>query len=688
MASAIGIHPTYPSTGLPILSSAGGVVDGESVEDFIYQFKDLIPVRPNGIGFNLSAGINSGIPSWGTLDAQGTGSGTAMTGGWPNGTNNVPSHFVVPAASASFDLSGMVFPADRGVLAVYHNMDGNFFNPGATLLIAALYLGAGVPPAGIPGAAFDETIRPGQQPDYTAAGVGLDLLNLTWRLPYLSSYSAYPGAPYLPYLQSFPNYQLAQYALNTQTLAGGDDGSYLIVHWKETYATSLALIQSTNLTLAKLVPANCYSATPSGGNFDDNTQPAYNVNRHRIYRDMHSPVAPSPNTFSSAGAAGAWSTHQLSGVTFVDDTGFQFDLSTTINNLWNDSYDTGVTSSAPHIPAQFTSAFAPLRFVFSDFGGSVTDIPYYMMRKQGTLVYYSSTNAPQPSDVAEYVGNNVAIFGATANFTPNNATGYSSLRADYHKLFTSNLGVVDLSRKYLYNTFPAAGGVPGSSTPTFEGYVDEHYRYRTLHIPSGSEPILPAGGDVYNSTQSLLVDTDSLQIIGNNLVYPQEDFSAPDFYPSGGPNYSGLPGSDGVGHLRRHLRVFNTGLPRNTGKLRLRFLPLFGGVSSFTTDAAYNGAELTGHVTGGMIIQVMVPGVTGWLDLGRALGDPGLSTTDFFGCSTGVLVSGPDIFVSFQTTAFTVNNGAGGYPLLVRVSMVNNAAGRGIRLSEMEWLAP
>jgi hypothetical protein len=134
------------------------------------------------------------------------------------------------------------------------------------------------------------------------------------------------------------------------------------------------------------------------------------------------------------------------------------------------------------------------------------------------------------------------------------------------------------------------------------------------------------------------------------------------------------------------MRAFDTGLARNTGKLHLRFSA--GNLASFTTDAAYDGTEITGHITGGMIVQVMVPGVTGWLDIGRALGDPGLAQLDFYGCQTGVVVSGSDVTVSFQTTAFTANNTFGEYPLFVRITMLNNAAGRAIWLDEVEWLAP
>jgi hypothetical protein len=657
----------------------GGVVDGESVEDFIYQFKDLIPVRPNGIGFNLPAGINSGVPSWGFLNSFFSG-GTALTGGWADALTTRPSHYVVPTASTTFILSGMSFPADRGVLAFYKNLDGNFYNAGSTTLIAALWLGTTPSPAGIPDSAFSEALRPVQQLNYTATTVGLDLIDLTWRLPYLTSYAAYPGAPYSVYTQNFPNYQLATYALAPQAVAAGDAGNFLVVHWKETYATSLAAIQPANLTLPNLVSANCYSATPVAGNFDDNAQPVFNVNRHRVFRDTNSGLPPTVNTFTTLNA-NVPATQQYSGVTFTNVNTLQFNVTLSANNLLNNAFQTGSVASPPDVPAQFESPRNPMVLSFSDFGGGSCLIPYYDLRKQGIPGNYSIANAPQVGDIGEFINATLPITTPLAAFTPTNASGFSLLSAIFYKLFATS-PVLDLSKRYLYNSFPAAGGALGSATSTLDPFVDEHYRYISLYVPVGAEPIVPAGGNIYNSATSLAADVNSLQVVANCLVYPQTDFSTAAYFPAGNPDYSACAGT------RRHVRVFDTGVARNTGKLRIQFLPAFGSSASFTVDAAYTGVETVGHITGGMIIQVKVPGVTGWLDLGRPLGDPGLATLDYYGCSTSVVVAGLDITVSFQTTAFTANNGSGEFPIFVRVTMLDSVAGRSLRLNEMEWLAP
>ena len=681
MSSAIGVNP-LDALGNPILSSVGGVVDGESVLDFIDQFKDLIPPHPNYLGSNLPAGVNSGIPNWGQLNAQGVGSGTAVTGGYAIGAATQPSHFLVPVLGApTFTLGGMVFPADRGVLALYSNTDGNFFNGGATTLVAALSLGA-TAPAGIPSAAFSEASRLVQQADYVAANAGIDFISLTWRLPYLKSYVAYPGAPYTQYDTNFFSFQLATFAVPAQTLAAGGSQNWLLVHWRESYATTLASIQPGQLTVGNLVASKCYSAVPTASNFDDNTASIYNLNRHHVFRDVLSATAPTVNAFTTA-AANVPANVTYSGVPFVNQTTLQFNVTLSANDLFDNSFVTGSVDNPPGVPTQFHSATDPIVITMADFGGSSQLVPYTSLRKQGIPGNYAIGNAPQLADIGEYINAAQAIVApVTTNFTPNNALGYSVLSADFHKPFLASTGHLDASKKYLYNTFPAIGGVAGSSTNTFDGFVDELHRYVTLHAPIATDRIVPVGGNIYVSATALTVDTDSLQIVANNLVYPQVDFSA--CYPVG-PNYSTIPGIDAANHPRRHTRVFDTGLPRNTGTLRIRFLGGFGNTASFTQNAAYDGGETTGHITGGMIIQVKVPGVTGWLDIGRGLGDPGLATTDFYGCSTGVTISGSDILVTFNTTSFTANNTSGEFPLFVRVTMLNSAAGRALRLDELAW---
>lgn len=153
-----------------------------------------------------------------------------------------------------------------------------------------------------------------------------------------------------------------------------------------------------------------------------------------------------------------------------------------------------------------------------------------------------------------------------------------------------------------------------------------------------------------------------------------------------GPDYTTLPAGDVATPYRRYTRAFDTGAAYRTGKLVIKGIPL----SAFKCDAppagTFDGNEFTGH-SGGVVIQVMVPGLTGWLDVGRMKGDPLLGVADFYGCATGYETA-PQVTVSFDTTEFTANNGGGKFLLFVRITYRNTVAGLAQRVSEIEWLPP
>jgi hypothetical protein len=152
--------------------------------------------------------------------------------------------------------------------------------------------------------------------------------------------------------------------------------------------------------------------------------------------------------------------------------------------------------------------------------------------------------------------------------------------------------------------------------------------------------------------------------------------------PAGGQDYAAVLAADPASHMRRYIRAFDTGSPRTTGKLRIRGLAF----ADFESSGVYTGNEVTDH-SGGAIIQVRVPGSTGWLDLGRVKGDPDLSLTDFRGCRIGLEVSGSDVIVTYDTTLPTVNNGSGVFPIFVRVTLIKGP-GTSLVLDELEWQAP
>lgn len=666
MAHAIGIDPIYPPTGEPLLQSAGGVIPGESVLDFIAVAKDLFPEPPDPIGIDTPS-PNSGLPNWGTLQTQ-------RTGGWADATDVVFSHYLIPTASTTYTVGGTMFPADHGVLALYYSTDGDYFNSGTTTLVAALWLGStATAPGGLPSADFDTSLRTGQQPDYVATNVGLDQISLTFRLPYLDDYSPFIGAPYAPYNINFFAYQLATYSINPQTVAAGSSGSWLLVEWKESFATSLAQIQPTNLTALTLVPFNATSATPIGGNF--NIGNVATVNRRYVFRDTNSGTAPSGNLWTTT-QNGVPTTVFLSGVQFYNGTGLSWDVNLKVNGLFDNSFLTGSLAN-PNVATGFESTFDPIRVNFSDFGGSFQRVPYYDLRKNTIPGNYSPINSPQIGDIAEYINAALTIVSPTS---ASPVGGFGTVRGELRDAFNAVVNFNDTAKRYLFNSYPQTGGGT-ASTDVFETFTDEKYRYvSTFAGGSPAVPILPVGGDDFDSTAVFVANGPDLQVVGHQLVYPHDNFSAASYRPVTQPDYAAVLAGDAASTIRRYIRAVDTGIARNIGKLRIRGLAF----SSWDSSVPFTGNEVTDH-PGGAIIQVKVPGSTGWLDLGRPLGDPDLLTTDFRGCRTALSGSGTDFTATFNTTAFTANNGSGQFLLFVRISLIKNGTGQTLVYDDITW---
>jgi hypothetical protein len=672
MASAIGINPTDTVTGQHILSTAGGTVDGESVFDFIVAAKDLWPDPPDQIGWDRPDVPNSGRPIWGTLDEVGTGLGEAVTGGFVRGSNVVFSHHIIPITTVNPVVYGMVYPADRGVLALYWTPNGNFSDPGTTLL-AALWLGSTTCPAGIPNANFLETQRATSQADHTPTGVGLDNIALMSRVPYLKDYSSYI-VNWLPFDFNFLRYQIALYVKVPDLTIVGDAGSWLWVHWRESYATSLAAIQPMVL-MANLVTANCYSAVPTMGDFDSG--PVRHVNRHNVFRDASSATVPGGTIVSNVSGGPPTPTYvHLSGVGHYNGLNLRVDFTVTVTNLWKDSFYTATSLHPPDVPVGMESPYAPLEVSFADFADSASPLlfGYYQMRQVGSLVNYGVANPPLAEHTSECVVSNYAL-SCVSGYTP--PLGEAQIRTTLRKPY--QVVTITDTLKYMFNSWNQVGAT--RSTGTFEDFVDEKYRYVSTKVPNVSgTPLLPAGVDDFDSTVPFTGGGPDAQVVGSSLIYPQTNYSVG--YASVGPNYAAVFAADPANHMRRYLRAFDTGSPRVTGKIRIRGLAW----TNFQATVAYTGNEVTDH-PGGAIIQIRVAGSTEWLDLGRAKGDPDLLLTDFRGCQTGLDISGPDVIVTYDTTLPTADDGTGKYPIFVRITLIKGP-GTTLKVDELEWLAP
>jgi hypothetical protein len=675
MASAIGVNPTN-AAGLPVLTTAGGTVDGESVLDFIDAAKDLFPTRPNEVGFDSISIPNTGKPVWYELDMEGIGSGTTVTGGFTRGAGVVYTHHIAPLAVVAASVSGMVYPADRGILAIYYSTTGDYTTG---TLIAALWLGSSTPPVGVPpdplGPIFLEQLRPGQQFSHSPLGVGLDRISLSARVPYLNDYSSLP-VPWIAYDANFTRYQVAAYEYIIPAIGSGDAGSWLVVHWKESYATTLAAIQPAQLA-THLNPTDCYSATTP----DLDTAPGFNTNRHNVFVQtvVPDPVGVSFTTAVNAGAPVPTTVYQ-SGVRYYNGNNLRFDINIQADNLFDDCYYTGTSWSPNGPPDGFQSLQDPLVLDLGYLG--IGEVPFIFseLKKVGAGSNYSTANPPLAGDTAELTLTNYSPTWSLTGYT--SSQGYSVIRSILTKPIYQQTVYSDSSFRYLFNSYYQVGTT--TSTDTFEPFNDEKYRYNDIALITPTKPIEPAGGDDFNSTTIFVSDDGKLQICGGRLIYPSEDYSSGLYLPAG-PDYATVKAGDSINHHRVFVRAFDTGMARNTGRIRLRKLEQ----GHFESSTVYYGND-SDHPNFA-IVEIKVPGLTGWLDLGRDKGNPDLTTADGRGCRTAVEVSGSDVTVTYDTTEYTATNSTANgdkYLLFVRVTLMNNGSGPTYYAEEIEWLAP
>lgn len=673
MASAVGVNPIDPVTGQPILTIAGGPVDGENVLDFIEAAMDLFPVRPDTLGTEQIGVPNSGLPSWDILDPVGLDTGTAITGGFTRGTTMVPTHYLMGGPGTS-TLSGMVYPADRGVLALYYCTGGDFA-PGTTTLQSALYLGVDPAPIGIPSASFIETSRRTQQFSHVPSPAPHDSFAFTNRLPYLEDYGSPP--PYANFASNFYRYQLGTLGETGLAIIEGDAGSYLLVHWRESYATSYARIAPFDS--AQLTTTNCYNAVPvAPGDFDHGD--IATLCRHNIHGNH---IISMPTVSVASVVSGTPTTNYLSGVQFYDST-LAWNLTVDGQYAFDTSYYTGTVASGADLPIGFESAQDPVVVDLTRFGGQLAPAAYYRLSRASGGPLFSHTDAPQPTDHAILE----CTQGITSLHEVSPTNGYGQVFAYVHTPFAGDSHNPD-SVMYLYNSCPQAIGAT-HSTAVVESFDDEAHRYINSAVAGFYDDplkhILPVGTD-HRAEATLISTADSdLQVIGSQLVYPKTDFGASEFRPLGQPDYSAVLAADPPGTLRRYVRAFNTGLPRNTGKLHLQGISY----NDLLSTAASPITEMDGH-TGGVLVQIKLPGVTEWLDVGRAYGLPDLNVTlPFRGCATGVSPSDPaltDFELSYCTgTAFTSPNSLGEFIIWVRVTIAKTAFFKS--LDAISWEAP
>ncbi len=638
MAGAIGIPQLYiPSNEQ--LKDPPGLIGGESALDFIARAKDLYPVPPNRLGFNDTRVVNSGQPDWDVLKyaTQALGSGSVV-GGWTDaGGNVVPSKCLVPVGTVEVVPSAFLYPADRGLLALYHS-DSGVFGDGTAVLVAALWLGAtGGRPSGlstIDSADFSPYSLTTGQYNYTGNGSGLNKFKLTYRVPRLRDYTdTVADGRYTGFSSSFYGHQIAKVsviagAMILSSVGPSYGGSFLLVHYRETYPTELTDFDGASLAGSALSSGHLYSAPVTEGDFD--LAEMGTLNRRYIFTDTKSALVPSIS--SPSANTGVVATTHLSGVlTHSGALTFAGSVGVLINDFFGDvlaakSYLTGRNVSAD-VPAGYTSLVSPLVVSFSEFGGRATQVPYNAMQRLSDSTYFSLTNAPQPTDVALYTVATSIPGPVVAYTTP--FTSISQVEFTVNSPFVGPVTATS-TRRFIFNSH-ARTGVSTASTATYEPFVDERYRYKSLSDFGPPVTVEPAGGDLYDSSAVLVADVVSrvigatevqraLQVVGDQLVYPHVNFGSGITSPASQPDYSAVFSGDALHtntRQRDYVRVFDTGSASYGGRFRIAGASLLNFGSNDTGDGANPNILHPGR----MIIEIRVPNdSTGWLDLGLSPG--------------------------------------------------------------------
>jgi hypothetical protein len=176
-------------------------------------------------------------------------------------------------------------------------------------------------------------------------------------------------------------------------------------------------------------------------------------------------------------------------------------------------------------------------------------------------------------------------------------------------------------------------------------------------------------------------------VYGGRLQYPYLDLSTT-AYPSDNDDLASNPYSiDAADTIRYFQRVFDTEAPVNMGKLKIT-MPVGSDLWAAIAADTFTGDLATDH-SGGAVVLIKVPGISGWLDLGRYNGDPDLNKeNDSYGCLiTQEVISSNQIIFTYATDFYTQNNGGGEYPLAIRVGLIKNGTGEFLSFEEIEWIA-
>jgi len=178
------------------------------------------------------------------------------------------------------------------------------------------------------------------------------------------------------------------------------------------------------------------------------------------------------------------------------------------------------------------------------------------------------------------------------------------------------------------------------STDLLEKFTDEVYR-----LALGAYDSVP--GQITNQWDGASALSNGNSLVAGALRYPELDFSTGYLPATGQPNYS--TGFTGEQRYIRAFRALND--PHNSGILKLVGLTL-------------SDIEPAGDVQ----VEIKLPGLTGWLDLGLPFDAGSFEGVDGDGCRTAVDSD------EFSWTAGAFSTADSGWIILVRVTLKNSAA--------------
>lgn len=558
-----------------VISEEPANLAGTNVQENLNVINDLAPLpRPNRLNessnpLNLPGLTYSPEPVLGRI-SDGTATGTLA--------------YVIN--TGTMDISGILYPADRGVLAI--KLDGtvvqainlsNVFTEGDPEATAA--------PARVVGQ--NDLTSPGASAAVDGLPVDITLID---RLPQLTDYTR-ADFPFLPagddpvyeaFGEDYGGYQLAKFTA-TVTLPGstGNAGVLEIVHYRtedDYFADKNALSYET---------------------FAD-FQPFANA----LYRDADTSTAVAISAFAFDAndiSTSAESTlRTLSGVTYYGPV---------------DNYDASFTASGVYDDT-FIEDAARVRYVPGPLDGSTDTITYTDY----------STGAISPGDSAVFNDGTYQV-----SLDSEELVFISEPELVVRDPFGREDTLVDNSIRLLIHTattFRTPSDVPPASRLLVENFIDETTRYASGDFSFGVILNPDGTGSTFDPTASLAGNElevrgippehtipTGLTGLGGELAYPDRNYSV-SHYPNnpGGsaqPNYSGSTGT------RVYFRAFGLSSPSKDFQFRVVGLPTAG--NTLAQDLAISGREsfsptgvLIYFVNGTQTIPIAQP-----IDLGGAM---------------------------------------------------------------------